>query len=228
MCGRIFGYGAQVISMYGHMSGPHASPMRNPKVMGRQDWGLDCRLGSDDPWGRSSLWDQFKCKADDQTRKVRSMRKVRHPVLINQKLSSSPWFTKQPPNLIAVSIENDTIACAFLFNIYKCVFAQLQLERNCWPYFFLLRSSGAKILQVTNQLIVWGDMDNGHLLKKVIRETLNILFLLKEKNKLVHTLIRAWKSIGYIHLNEVSFKIIMTRVSIFFFFFFKSFNGIHS
>ena len=132
----IFGCDAQVISMYRYMSGPHASPMRNPKVMGRCDQGLDCRPGSNGPWGQSSLQDQFKCKADDQTRKVRHVRKVRHPVSINQKLSSSPWFTKQPPNLIAVSIENATIACAFSFTIYRHVFAQLQLERNCWPCFF--------------------------------------------------------------------------------------------
>jgi len=41
----------QIISMYGHMSGPHVSFMGNPKEMGRRDWALDCQPGSDGPWG---------------------------------------------------------------------------------------------------------------------------------------------------------------------------------
>nr|POE80615.1 hypothetical protein CFP56_15020 [Quercus suber] len=63
--------------------------MENPKVMGRRDWGLDHQPGFDGRWGQSSLWDKFRCNADDQIRKFRHARKVRHPVSINQKLSSS-------------------------------------------------------------------------------------------------------------------------------------------
>ena len=81
--------------MYGHMSGPHTSSIGNPKVMGCRDWGLDHQPRFDGPWCQSSLWDQFRCKANDQTRKVRHARKVQHvrmvwhPVSINKKLSSS-------------------------------------------------------------------------------------------------------------------------------------------
>ena len=62
--------------MYGHMSGPHVSSMGYLKVMGRRDWGLDCQLGFNGPWGQSSLWNQLKCKVDDQMRKVQRVRKV--------------------------------------------------------------------------------------------------------------------------------------------------------
>ena len=62
--------------------------------MGRRDWGLDCQLGFNGPWGQSSLWNQLKCKVDDQMRKVQRVRKVWHLVSINQKLSSLVYKEK--------------------------------------------------------------------------------------------------------------------------------------
>ena len=40
----------QVFSRYGHMSGPHASSMESPKVMGHRDWELDRQARLDGPW----------------------------------------------------------------------------------------------------------------------------------------------------------------------------------
>lgn len=68
---------------------------------------------------------------------------------------------KQPPNLIAVSIENATAVRAFIFTIYRRILRNHSQKEIVAPFFLL--SSGVEILQVMNQLIVWGDMDNGHL-----------------------------------------------------------------
>nr|POE55926.1 hypothetical protein CFP56_45141 [Quercus suber] len=75
--------------------------MRNPKVMGRQDWGLDCQPGSDGPWGRSSLWHQFKCKTDDQTTKVRRVRKHASDVQSSSKGGSGSFTRPETHEVIA-------------------------------------------------------------------------------------------------------------------------------
>ena len=56
------------------MSGPHASLIKNPRVMGRWVWGLDR---------------QPNLSAHGVGHPFGIVREVRHPIPINQKLSSS-------------------------------------------------------------------------------------------------------------------------------------------